>query len=170
MVLDLLPAAITRASSLIEGFDFIEDLFQEVSVNSWFAVRDNDCADSLLIKLNRPSSAYDSIDVTEFAQAPERFQQQRFTNPPTSLAFRNTGRAKECFARAFVSGETDHAAVAGRDEDCHWFVGKAHGNLVRPGAGKTIADEFPDGRNLERLRPANVDVGLVNAFARGQLE
>src|SRR4029079_6579220 len=91
MVLDLLPAAITRASSLIEGFDFIEDLFQEVSINSRFAVRDNDRADGLLIELDRTSSADDSIDVTEAPQAPERFQQQCLANPATSLAFRNTG-------------------------------------------------------------------------------
>jgi len=75
MVLDLLPAAITRASSLIEGFDFIENLFQEVSVNSRLAVRDNDRADGLLVELNRPSSADDSIDVAEFAQPlPEGLQ------------------------------------------------------------------------------------------------
>ena len=170
MALDLLPAAITRASSLIEGFDFIEDLFQEVSINSRFAVRDNDRADSLFIKLNRTSRADDSIDVTEFAQAPERLQQQRFANPATSLAFRDTGRTKECFARAFVSGETDHAAVTGRDEDRHRFVGKANGNLVCPGAGKTIPDEFADGRNLKRLRATNVDAGLGKVFACGQLE
>src|SRR6185369_13868124 len=82
---DLLPAAITRASSLIEGFDFIEDLFQEVSVNSRFAVRDNDRADGLLIELNRAGTADDSIDVAESPQAPERFQQQRLANPATSL-------------------------------------------------------------------------------------
>ena len=87
MVLDLLPAAITRASSLIEGFDFIEDLFQEVSVNSRFAARDNYRADGLLIELDRTRSADDSIDVTQFAQAPERFQQQCLANSAASLAF-----------------------------------------------------------------------------------
>jgi len=67
MAFDRLPAAITRASSLIEGFDFIEGLFQEVSLNSRFAVRDNHCANRLLIELNRTGRAYDSIDVTKFA-------------------------------------------------------------------------------------------------------
>src|SRR5207253_10731966 len=96
-----------------------------VRVNSRLAVRDYDCADGVAIKLKRSSGADDSVNVTEFAQAPQRRHQQSLADAAAAFTLRDAGWPKERFARALVRGEPNHPDVARGNENGDWFVREA---------------------------------------------
>src|SRR5713226_8275567 len=143
--------------------------FQEIDVDSRFTIRNHNRANCFLVELNRPGAADDSVNVSQFAQAPQRRDQQSLPDTAAAFAFRNPGRAEEATARAFVSGETNHATFARRHENRHRLMSKAHRDLVSPGDRKVFLDEFAHRRELERLSSANVDA-LRAEFMNQRLE
>lgn len=58
------PADMMRASSLIDGFDFTAGSFQQIGIDARLAVRDDNRADGLLVKLDRSGAANDAVDIT----------------------------------------------------------------------------------------------------------
>src|SRR5882762_11438998 len=155
---DFLPADMTRASSLIEGFDFIKtELLQKIRINSRLALRNYDCANCFPIKLNRTRRANNSINISELAQTPQRRYQQSPPNASPALALDYAGRTKESLARAFVTGKANHSTCARCYVDGDWLICKADRNFISPGDGKIRFDEIAHRCNLERLSATNVD-------------
>src|SRR6185295_14124627 len=72
----LRPAAITRASSLMEGFDFTADSFQQVSIDAGLTAGDFNRTHRSTIKISWTGSSINSVDVSKFTQAIERSNQQ----------------------------------------------------------------------------------------------
>src|SRR6266849_4270022 len=110
---DFLPADMTRASSLIEGFDFIKtELLQKIRINSRLAVGNHERTNSFPIKLHRPDAAYDPIHISQFPQTPKRRYQQSLPNASPPLIFRHACGSEESLARAFVCGKANHSTCA----------------------------------------------------------
>ena len=157
----------TGRSSVVISTCHFRTLPQEIGINARGTVRDDDCADGFLIKVDGPCGADNSVDVTQVTQTVQARNQQRGANASTLKGLANSSGPKEISTRALVCREPNDLPVHGRDKNRDRLICKTDGNFVRPTERKLVLDECSQRADLEWLRPADRNTLLFQLRDQG---